>query len=73
MSDGRVFPSHQSSHPDARGISLRDFFAAMALHGILSRPLMYDTGGDRLEGLQEGIARFSYQYADKMLAERSKG
>lgn len=46
------------------GMSLRDFFAAVAMNGILSR----EVGVPR-----EAVAKLSYQYAENMLKEREKG
>jgi len=47
------------------GISLRDYFAAAALQGLLACPNTY--------GDHAGLAGMAYQYADAMLAEREKG
>jgi len=47
------------------GMSLRDYFAAKALHGICSHP---DTWGLQ----DEGIAARAYCLADLMIAERDK-
>lgn len=47
-----------------KGMSLRDYFAGQALMGMLAR----DT--DRYS--KELVAVDAYQYADAMLAERSK-
>lgn len=54
------------------GISMRDYFAAKALEGMLACP------GDQLRGSHhnnnnyEGVANMAYAYADAMLKERAK-
>lgn len=48
----------------AMGVSVRDYFAAKAMNGILSDPLIRD--------VPEDIAVVAYQLADAMLAERAK-
>jgi hypothetical protein len=45
------------------GMTLRDYFAAAALQGVLASP---DTMGS-----QPSIAGYAYQFADAMLAERA--
>lgn len=64
------------------GMSLRDYFAAKALNGILAGIDMLATDGSELKRLTEKmgykhaqywIAATSYQIADAMLAEREKG
>jgi len=49
-------------------ISLRDYFAAAALQGLLACP---GTGSETESPLSYFSAR-SYQYADAMLSERDK-
>lgn len=48
------------------GMSLRDWFAGMALQGLLARTSLGDYGG------KANIAIDAYAMADAMLAERSK-
>jgi hypothetical protein len=50
---------------EMRGMTLRDWFAGMAMQGLLSarNPLVTNIGG---------IAEAAYEMADAMLAERSK-
>lgn len=54
----------------AESMSLRDYFAAAALKGILARPVSemegYGVGQTRL------IAEAAFQHADAMLAARAK-
>lgn len=49
------------------GMSLRDFFAAKAMHGVFTNPISSSAAE------QEYIARHAYRMADAMLAERAKG
>lgn len=55
----------QGGHHEQNGMSLRDWFAGMALQGIVANP--------EASGSIEEIAHYSYRYADAMLAERAKG
>jgi hypothetical protein len=58
---GRAFPSGQTYFA---GMSLRDWFAGMALQGMLATPGMRYSEGSTAQG--------AYAYADVMLKERSK-
>jgi hypothetical protein len=63
---GSAFPSHGSMGEVANeGMTLRDYFAAKAMQGLLSahNPMITDTNG---------IAKAAYKMADAMLAERNK-
>lgn len=50
--------------PHSEGMSLRDWFAGMALVGLLANS-KFNTAKDR-------YCKHAYQIADKMLAEREK-
>ena len=50
------------------GMSLRDYFAAAALQGILAQPLESDAAFS-----PELCAGSAYEYADAMLAARKEG
>jgi len=50
------------------GMTLRDYFAAKALQGILSSDVQKSNGEDNLKQLSIK----SYQFADAMLTEREK-
>lgn len=50
-----------------RGMTLRDYFAGQALHGIL---MNYTT--EKFGATEEMVARYAYRYADAMLAERAR-
>jgi hypothetical protein len=56
-----------------RGMSLRDYFAAAALQGIIACPTAHrvkDTGVE--VNTMDQAAEIAYQYADAMLLEREK-
>ena len=56
-----AFPNRASS-----GMTLRDYFAAMALQGLLSR------GGSDKINVSDILARRTYQIADAMLEARDE-
>lgn len=71
---GPAFPFVQWRSPDgmihsdlSAGMTLRDWFAGQALQGALSHLVGVKDAGP------EGYAKRSYEYADAMLYERSKG
>lgn len=59
---GHAFP--QPSDVMGRGMSLRDYFAAAAMQGILAARIKSDEAPH--------VAPLAYQYADAMIAERDK-
>ena len=59
-----VFDPQVNGMEQHEGMSLRDYFAAKAMQGILANP---DWSAD-----EEQIAYLAYSHADKMLAARSK-
>ncbi|MBX3704020.1 MAG: hypothetical protein KF822_09620 [Steroidobacteraceae bacterium] len=63
---GPAFPTHGSMGEVAwEGMTLRDYFAAKAPEGLISRLAGVNAGPD-------GYAKRAYQYADAMLSERAK-
>lgn len=54
------------------GMSLRDYFAAKAMQGMLAYPGDEQRGSHHNNNDAEGVASMSYAYADAMLAERAK-
>ena len=59
-----VFPDTGGGHAAAfQGMTLRDYFAAKALEGLLANP---DTAGDLMD-----FPRWAYTYADAMLRARA--
>lgn len=65
---GPAFPSESSQYGPVLGMSLRDYFAAKAMQGLMGRTW------EGLEGqkLVDTWAVSSYAVADAMLAERAK-
>lgn len=57
-----AFPDPHLTH--IKGMSLRDYFAAKALQGILANP--------ERNSLPDGAAYNAYKYADAMMKERTK-
>jgi len=67
---GRAFPHSYEVMPDREthihhGMTLRDYFAAKAMQGMLACPIQPQSGPDM-------YAQDAYVVADAMLAERSK-
>lgn len=54
------------------GATLRDYFAAAALNGMLAHATRYRPRPDQPQQWHLAIAEEAYQLADAMLAERSK-
>ena len=70
---GPAFPQPVEIH--GRGLSMRDYFAAVAMQGFLSGPSMEvvtDSANVSKMDEQTFIVRTAYQIADAMLAEREK-
>ena len=64
---GPAFPFKGMNH---RGMSLRDWFAGMALQGLLAAEAHPRSIGTTYE-LQEQIPEQAYKFADAMIAERN--
>lgn len=62
-----AFPSSYNTEHD--GMSLRDYFAAAALQGLVASPAFR---GEKFQGDIEGAASFAYACADEMLKARGK-
>jgi hypothetical protein len=67
---GPAFPEHEWNNDAQRylvngGMTLRDYFAAKALQAHIT----HDGSDDICE---TGVARWAYELADAMIAERSK-
>lgn len=71
-----AFPSGQENYWRNEGMTLLDYFAAAALQGILSNPSWREdcinTANIKLTEPADIAAGYAYNYADFMLAERSK-
>lgn len=63
-----AFPQSKESARVFEGLSIRDYFAAQALNGIIS--FNYDNGIDCANYVE--FAEYSYKYADSMLEARKK-
>jgi hypothetical protein len=50
-----------------KGMSLRDYFAAKAMQGLLSSPLLAN-----IQATSEDLARVAYDHSDAMLKAREK-
>ena len=76
---GTAFP-YIATVAGSRGMSLRDYFAATALQGLISRIGAGRPDSETIErdGTKSGktaaidFSEAAYQYADAMLAERDK-
>ena len=53
--------------PPMEEMTLRDFFAAMAMQGLIAQSC-----GTALGSQKEGGAQYAYEFADAMIAERAK-
>ena len=58
---GPAFPVNTSCAPDYDGMTLRDYFAAKAMQGLMS---------STMEWPEEAIAEAAYRQADAMLKAR---
>lgn len=66
---GCAFPVDHGMSP---GMSLRDYFAAVALQGILANSFCNGTGQTLPHASIEQGVELAYKYADAMLIERTK-
>lgn len=69
---GPIFPydpTLERSHYATSGLSLRDWFAGQALHGLLAHP---KTGckTEQREALADAVSEVAYTIADAMLSTR---
>lgn len=60
-----AFPTWLATDSMAPGMTLRDYFAATAMCGLLSNGNLGDAD-------KEVIARWAYEQSDAMIAERNK-
>ncbi len=67
---GPAFPTPDKRYPD-KGMSLRDWFAGMALQGIISSHYGHKHDGVIIKHPVD-YAKCAYNYADEMLKERGK-
>ena len=59
-----AFPVTNTSHQDWLGMTLRDYFAAKALQGVMACNGVYDD--------EKKLARWCYEQADAMLEAREQ-
>jgi hypothetical protein len=73
---GPAFPITADQHPNGisaeMGMTVRDYFAAKALQGLLSNPKLADDIRSRGGAFGGWIEKSAYGWADAMLAERDK-
>lgn len=73
---GSAFPTPDIYHPDGQvqygelGMTLRDYFAAKALQGMITTAASPALLG--MNGAEPLIAQAAYKLADAMIAERNK-
>ena len=67
---GQAFPHGDMVHGGCTGMSLRDYFAAKAMQGLILNEAEDGTIGSG--NVQPALAELSYLIADSMLAERAK-
>ena len=74
---GTAFPIKEPLNTDCLGMTLRDYFAAKCLQGMLSNPegpiqKSHQRGWDFCNCKPEDVANLSYALADAMLKARNK-
>lgn len=72
---GPAFPTTQGMGSLARkhiGISMRDYFAAKAMQGMLAYPGCKTRGSHHNNNTPDGVASMAYDYADAMLRAREE-
>jgi hypothetical protein len=65
---GAAFPNVE--YMAEEGMSLRDYFAAKALQGMLAYPGCESRGSHHNNNTPEGVAEMAYEYADAMVKAR---
>jgi hypothetical protein len=69
---GPAFPGHHSDYAEGEhGMTLRDYFAAQAMQGMLSVPGIFQIIAD-LKISEKNVATASYEWADAMLKARAQ-
>jgi hypothetical protein len=64
MNNPQAFPISGSQYQHTKGMTLRDYFAAKAMQGLLAR-----IGHDKIN-VHDALAQRTYQIADAMLKAR---
>lgn len=73
MKDDYAFPRVTKLGEQAPGMELRDWFAGMALQGILANEALRAIALSCYGMPEKDYAQFSYDIADAMIEERIKG
>ena len=73
---GTAFPlpkGRDGTNSEKNGMTLRDYFAAKALEGLISK-MAFELHADheKAKEVHKCLAQSAYSYADAMLAEREK-
>lgn len=70
---GPAFPCPNDAKADEMGATLRDYFAAQAMNGMLSYSYLNPSCGNFIENCSiSNAAVIAYQYADAMLKARQQ-
>jgi hypothetical protein len=69
---GPAYPVIGMQDTDSVGMSLRDYFAGEALAGMLANKRFHIFGNDGDTLADEQAARNAYDFANAMIAERTK-
>ena len=59
--------------PEQEGMSLRDYFAAKALAGLLADPNVQPSRTSSMDNWVQTVAERAFQFADAMLKARQSG
>jgi hypothetical protein len=69
----KAFPYNPQFNQEHNGMDLRDYFAAKAMQGLLTRPVEeFLDEIDGTEKVESYVARISYGMADAMMKAREK-
>lgn len=69
---GRAQSQKQRELLGNQGMSLRDYFAATAMQGMLAYPGCEQRGSHHNNNTPSGVAAMAYRYADAMLKVREE-
>lgn len=69
---GPAFPDHEGQYDCTGGMTLRDYFAAKAMHAIIRRYDGYSFGGGTESPQYKELSEDAYHIADAMLKARGE-
>jgi len=69
---GPAFPLGNTPEEWMNGMTLRDYFAAKAMQGMLAYPGCEQRGSHHNNNTADGVAAMAYDYADAMISMRTK-